>query len=127
MSDREEHHGGYTMRTVGFGLVAIITAAAAGTTPAADDSKDLIVGLWEIVYSDAAAIPTGTKLEFTSEGRVKIFAPGKNGSDTALDAGGYKLDKDILTLTGTDGQKNDKGRICLLNKSSLVVNDELED
>ncbi len=115
------------MRSVGFVLMIVITAAAANPTPAADESKDLIVGVWEIVYSDAAAIPTGTKLEFTAEGRVKIFAPSKTGNTSTLDAGGYKLDKDILTLTGPDGQKNDKGRICLLNKSSLVVNDELED
>lgn len=115
------------MRSVGCILMAFITVVAANPTRAADEPKDLIVGMWEIVYSDAAAIPTGTTLEFTTEGRVKIFAPSKNGNATALDAGGYKLDKDVLTLTGPDGQKNDKGRICLLNKSSLVVNDELED
>jgi uncharacterized protein (TIGR03066 family) len=101
-------------------------ALAAGAARAADDNKELIVGTWEIVYSDAKDIPPGTKLEFTDKGKVNLTVK-VDGKEMTVDAGGYKLDKDTVTLTGKDGNKNDKGRICLLNKSSFVINDEVED
>ncbi|MCS6865115.1 MAG: hypothetical protein RMJ56_12105 [Gemmataceae bacterium] len=115
------------MRIAIVALFTLLAATVANTTAAADDSKDLIVGTWVIAYSDAQEIPTGTKLTFTAEGRVHITVPNKNGSERAIDAGGYKLEKDVLTLTGINGQKNDKGRICLLNSLSLIINDEMED
>jgi uncharacterized protein (TIGR03066 family) len=111
--------------------VAVVAAVvglvlAAGAARAADDNKELIVGTWEIVYSDAKDIPPGTKLEFTDKGKVNLTVK-VDGKEMTVDAGGYKLDKDTVTLTGKDGNKNDKGRICLLNKSSFVINDEVED
>lgn len=104
---------------VGLSLVA-------ANARAADDNKELIVGTWEIVYSDAKDIPPGTKLEFTDKGKVNLTVK-VDGKEMTVDAGGYKLEKDIVTLTGKGGNKNDKGRICLLNKSSFVINDEVED
>lgn len=98
----------------------------AANARAADDSKELIVGTWEIVYSDAKDIPPGTKLEFTDKGKVNLTVK-VDGKEMTVDAGGYKIEKDIVTLTGKEGTKNDKGRICLLNKSSFVINDEVED
>lgn len=103
---------------VGLVLIAANTCAA--------DDKELIVGTWEIVYSDAKDIPPGTKLEFTDKGKVNLTVK-VDGKEMTVDAGGYKLEKDIVTLTGKGGNKNDKGRICLLNKSSFVINDEVED
>jgi uncharacterized protein (TIGR03066 family) len=99
----------------------------AGSVRAVEENKDLIVGTWEIVYSDAKDIPVGTKLEFTAAGKVVLTVKDKDGKEVTVDAGGYKVDKDIVTLTGKDGSKNDKGRICLLNKSSFIINDEVED
>src|SRR6059058_1760159 len=104
---------------------ALIALAAVGlfavpSAVRADDNKELIVGTWEITYSDAKDIPVGTKLEFTDKGKVSLTVK-VDGKDVTVDAGGYKLDKDIVTLTGKEGNKNDKGRICLLNKSSFVI------
>lgn len=111
--------------------VAVVAAVVglslvAANARAADDNKELIVGTWEIVYSDAKDIPPGTKLEFTDKGKVNLTVK-VDGKEMTVDAGGYKLEKDIVTLTGKGGNKNDKGRICLLNKSSFVINDEVED
>src|SRR5262249_5750831 len=114
------------MRAVLFGVLAVALVGVSGVARAADDNKELILGTWEIVHSDEKTIPVGTKLEFTDKGKVNLTVKVE-GKEVTVDAGGYKLDKDVITLTGKDGTKNDKGRIALLNKSSLVINDEIED
>jgi uncharacterized protein (TIGR03066 family) len=113
------------MRTA-IAVVAVGLLAFPHASRGADDSNALIVGVWEIVYSDARTIAVGTRLEFTKQGKVSLTKK-MNGKDVTIDAGGYKVEKDLLTLTGKDGNTSDKGRICLLNKSSLVLNDEVED
>lgn len=114
------------MRAAVIAVVAVGLLGLSGSGRAADDNKELIVGAWEIVYSDAKDVPVGTKLEFTKDGKVNITVKA-DGKDVTVDAGGYKVEKDMVTLTGKDGVKNDKGRICLLNKTSLVINDEVDD
>lgn len=114
------------MRAAVIAVVAVGLLGLSGTGRAADDNKELIVGAWEIAYSDAKDVPVGTKLEFTKDGKVNITVKA-DGKDVTVDAGGYKVEKDMVTLTGKDGVKNDKGRICLLNKTSLVINDEVDD
>lgn len=113
------------MRAVVVAIVASGLLAAPGPARAADDNKDLIVGLWEIAFSDAPDVPAGTRLEFTKDGKVKMTIKSDGKETTADDS--YKVEKDVLTLGAPDGTKNDKGRICLLNKTSLVLHDELED
>ena len=114
------------MRAAVIAVVAVGLLGPSGTGRAADDNKELIVGAWEIAYSDAKDVPVGTQLEFTKDGKVNITVKA-DGKDVTVDAGGYKVEKDMVTLTGKDGVKNDKGRICLLNKTSLVINDEVDD
>ncbi len=114
------------MRAVVITLVAVGLLGTVNTGRAADDNKVLIVGTWEIVYSDAKDVPVGTKLEFTKDGKMKLTVK-VDGKEVTVDAGGYKVDKDVLTLTGPEGNKNDKGRICLLNKTTFIINDEIED
>ena len=114
------------MRAAVIAVVAVGLLGLSGSGRAADDNKELIVGAWEIAYSDAKDVPVGTKLEFTKDGKVNITVKA-DGKDVTVDAGGYKVEKDMVTLTGKDGVKNDKGRICLLNKTSLVINDEVDD
>ena len=113
------------MRAVVIAL-AVGLFGTSGAVRAADDNKDLIVGTWEIAYSDTKDIPVGTRLEFTKDGKVNLTVKVE-GKEVTVDAGGYKVDKDIVTLTGKEGTKNDKGRICLLNKTSFIINDEVED
>jgi uncharacterized protein (TIGR03066 family) len=114
------------MRTVAMAVFAVGLFGTISTVRGADDNKELIVGTWEIAYSDAKDIPVGTKLEFTKDGKVNLTLK-VDGKDVTVDAGGYKLEKETITLTGKDGNKNDKGHICLLNKSSFVINDTIED
>jgi uncharacterized protein (TIGR03066 family) len=114
------------MRTVAMVVMAMGLFGTASSVRGADDNKELIVGTWEIAYSDAKDIPVGTKLEFTKDGKVNLTLK-VDGKDVTVDAGGYKLEKETITLTGKDGNKNDKGQICLLNKSSFVINDTIED
>ncbi len=109
------------MRSLAAGLIAVLLVGLSAR--GADDPKELLVGAWEITYTDAVdGIPLGTKLELTKDGKVKLI-----GKDKTDDAGGYKLDGAYFVLTGKTGDKNDKARVVLLNKSSLVLNDEVED
>lgn len=114
------------MRTVAMAVMAVGLFGTANSVRGADDNKELIVGTWEIAYSDAKDIPVGTKLEFTKDGKVNLTVK-VDGKDMTVDAGGYKIEKETITMTGKDGKKNDKGQICLLNKSSFVINDTVED
>ena len=116
------------MRAAVVAVVAAGLLGLAGTGRAADESKELIVGTWEITHSDGQdSIPVGTRLEFTADGKVNLTAKGKDGKDRTDPIGGYKIDKEFVVLTGPDGKKNDKGRVCLLNKTSFVLYDETED
>jgi uncharacterized protein (TIGR03066 family) len=114
------------MRAAVIALAAVGAFLATGPARAADENKQLIVGTWEIVYSDAKDIPVGTKLEFNDKGKVKLTVK-VDEKEVTVDAGGYKLDKEFVILTGKDENKNDRGRVCLLNKSSFIINDEIED
>jgi uncharacterized protein (TIGR03066 family) len=107
--------------------VAVALLGAPPPVRGADDNKELIVGVWEITYSDAKVIPVGTKLEFTKDGRLIPLVKVQRDGKEMPPEDGYKIEKDVLTLTGKDGGKSVKGRICLLNASSLVLNDEVED
>jgi len=113
------------MRAVVLGLFAVGLLGTSGVARAADDYKKLIVGTWEIAYSDEKAIPVGTKLEFTADGKVKLTFK-RDRQDLAFDYV-YKIEKDVFVLAGPDPARNDKARICLLNNNSFVINDELED
>ena len=111
-------------------IVAVVFGLAGLTGPArgADDNKELIVGTWEMVYSQIpAGIPVGIKLEFTADGKVMLTFKDKDGQAKTEGIGGYKVEGTTLILTGKDNSKNDKGRIVLLNKSSFVINDEVLD
>jgi uncharacterized protein (TIGR03066 family) len=114
------------MRTAAIAVVAVGLLGLTGTVRGADDNKDLIVGTWEIVYSDAKEIPAGAKLEFTKAGKVNMTVK-VDGKDKTAEVGVYKVEKDIFTLTGKESNKTDKANIVLLNKSSLIFNDMVED
>jgi uncharacterized protein (TIGR03066 family) len=110
--------------------VVFVSLGLVGTAPAAnpEDNKDRIVGIWEIVYSDSPeSIPVGTRLEFTAAGRLNVIVKDKDGKARTEDLGGYKVDKETVVLTGKDGTKNDKGRIGVLNQTSFVLHDEVDD
>jgi uncharacterized protein (TIGR03066 family) len=107
-------------------LAAVVLLGVSGAARAADDYKELILGTWEVAYSDAKDIAVGTKLEFTADGKLKLTAK-RGGKEDTTDASGYRVDKQYFALTGRDGTKNDRGRILLLNRTSFVLHDELED
>ncbi|AWM41245.1 hypothetical protein GobsT_01370 [Gemmata obscuriglobus] len=111
-------------------VLALVTAGligSPGTARAADDHKELVVGAWELAFSDAKDVPVGTRLEFTRAGKVKMTVRADGKDTTAEDT--YSVEKDVLTLGGPDRNKRsgDSGRICLLNKTTLVLHDERED
>lgn len=115
------------MRVYLAALVLVSTFGPIGTA-APEDNKERIVGVWEIVYSDSPdSIPVGTRLEFTSAGKLNVIIKDKDGKTRTEDLGGYKVDKESVVLTGKDGTKNDKGRIGVLNQSSFVLHDEVDD
>jgi uncharacterized protein (TIGR03066 family) len=114
------------MRAVLFALVAVGTVGASVSRAA--DEKELIVGTWEIVYSDAPdAITVGMKLTFTADGKLNLARKDKDGKEITKAVGTYKIEKGTLIVSEKDGDKPDTGRICLLNKTALVLHDEVED
>jgi uncharacterized protein (TIGR03066 family) len=116
------------MRAVAVAGAVVALLGLSGAARAADDNKKAIVGAWTIAYSDLPdSIPVGTRLEFAADGTAKVVIKDKDGKERAEAIGGYKVDKDVVTLMGKDGTRNDKGRICLLNDSSFVLHDEIED
>ena len=118
------------MRAVSLLVVAVVSFSPPAGARAADDPKELIVGAWEIAFSDAKDVPAGTRLEFTKDGKVKMTLKSAGKEITAED--GYRLEKDVLTLGGSEQQlrsrrAGDSGRVCLLNRTTLVLHDERED
>ena len=113
------------LATIAFVSIGL-AGTAAGANPA--DNKERIVGVWEIVYSDLPeSIPVGTRLEFSAAGKLSVIIKEKDGKSRSEDLGGYKVDGESVTLTGKDGNKNDKGRIGVLNQTSFVLHDEVDD
>ncbi|MDY3553577.1 hypothetical protein R5W24_002680 [Gemmata sp. JC717] len=115
------------MRAAVLALVTVGLVGSPGTTRAADDPKELVVGVWELVFSDAKDVPVGTRLEFTRDGKVKMTVRTDGNGPPVEDT--YSVEKDVLTLGGPDRNKRggDSGRIRLLNKTTLVLHDERED
>lgn len=109
-------------------FAAVVLVLASTATAAPPDNAERVVGVWEIVYSDLPdAIPVGTQLEFTAAGKLSVIVRDKSGKATAQDLGGYKVNGEAIALTGKDGAKNDKGRIAVLNATSFVLHDEIDD
>jgi len=109
-------------------LLALVAVGPVGNSAvrAAETSAELIVGEWEVAYSDTPdTVPVGTKLEFAG-GKLKLTVKGPDGKERTELVGSYAIDKEYLVVTGS-GAKPDKGRICLLNKTSLVLNDDVKD
>lgn len=114
------------MRAVLFALVAV--GSVAPPAPAADTAAELVVGVWEVAYSDSPeAIPVGTRLEFTADGKLTLTRKDKDDKERTTAVGTYKIDKEYLVVTERAGGKPDKARVCLLNKTALVLNDEAQD
>ena len=109
-------------------VVLVASFGLVGSAANPEENKDRIVGQWEIVYTDLPEnIPVGTRLEFTAAGKLNVTIKEKDGKARTEDLGGYKVDKEAILLTGKDGSKNDKGRISVLNQTSFVLHDEIDD
>src|SRR5579859_1308146 len=115
------------MRAAVFAMFAVALIGSSARAADEKEPKELIAGVWEITYSDSPdVIPIGTKLDF-ADGKLKLTAKDKDGKEFTRAVGTYKLDKGYLLVTEKEGDKPDKGRICLLNKTALVLHDETED
>src|SRR5438270_5514691 len=109
-------------------VVVFVSLGLSGKAANPADTKERIVGVWEIAYSDLPeSIPVGTRLEFTAAGRLSVMLKEKDGKTRTEDLGGYKVNGETVVLTGKDGTKNDKGRIAVLNQTSFVLHDEIDD
>jgi uncharacterized protein (TIGR03066 family) len=117
------------------GLLALVVSFAANATAQDDkvDYKKLIVGKWEVSKADEGTVPTGTLIEFTKDGKLKIAA--KMGDDEFKIDGTYKVVKNTFEFTlSLDGMeksqtititkisekemstKNDEGKVVELKK-----------
>jgi uncharacterized protein (TIGR03066 family) len=114
------------MKALRWLAVAAVVSVSGGPAPAEDkpDYAKLIVGKWEVTKADDGTVPTGTKVEFTKDGKMKFNAQ-KDGSDVTLE-GTYKLDGDKfeMTINVDGGEKTHTITITKLTDKELATKDE---
>jgi uncharacterized protein (TIGR03066 family) len=62
----------------------------------ADISKDKLAGVWEVVKADQGALPVGSTVEFSKDGKAKVTHI-RDGKETTVE-GSYSLDGEKLTV-----------------------------
>ena len=79
-------------------LAAFVMAGLGSATLAADkaDNKKLIVGKWEATKADEGTLPTGSIVEFTADGKIKVAPKAEGKTDTI--EGTYTVDGDSFTF-----------------------------
>ena len=104
------------------GLVALAFATAA---TAADDTKKLLVGKWEVVKADEMTLPVGAVVEFSADGKLKVTA--KIGGKEESHEGTYTVEDKSFTykMKVNDNEVSNKITIKKITESDLeTVNPE---
>ena len=97
-----------------------------GVLGAAEDKPDyakLIVGKWEITKADAGTVPTGSVVEFTKDGKMKVQF--KKGGEEATIDGTYKLEKNVIAmkLKVGDDEKSKEITITKISDKAMSTKD----
>lgn len=105
-------------------VVAALVVTGLGTSVHAadkDDNKTLIVGKWEVSKAEDGTVPTGSTIEFSKDGKLKMVAK-KNDKEENRE-GTYTVEKEVLTLVmkRDDGERTVKITIKALSATELTV------
>lgn len=108
-----------------FAIVAVI--GLLGSAARSDEKPDyakLIVGKWEVSKADAGTLPTGSTIEFTKDGKVKLSAK-KDDADFNIE-GTYKIEKDTVSVTAKlgDVERTNAITITKISEKELHVKDK---
>lgn len=86
-------------------LAAVAVVCLVGAAARADekDTAKKLVGKWEVTKADEGTLPTGSMVEFTKDGKVKITHK-VDDKDMTFE-GTYKLDGDKFVVTVKIGEE----------------------
>src|SRR5207237_7396281 len=110
----------YAMKWSRLAAAAVVFLSVAVVGVAGTDNAKKIIGTWELVKGEAA----GSTVEFTKDGKLKVYAKVK---DKELNAGGtYKIEGDKLLVTISFKGKTimETNKIKKLTEKQLVLEDE---
>jgi uncharacterized protein (TIGR03066 family) len=98
------------------GLLALAFTTAA---KAADDTKKLLVGKWEVVKADEMTLPVGAIVDFSADGKLKVTA--KFGDKETSQEGTYTVEDMSFTykLKFNDKEVSNKITIKTITESDL--------
>jgi len=95
-----------TLKLLAVGMIMCLFAAGARSEEKVDYAK-MLIGKWEVTKADEGTLPTGSIVEFTKDGTLKLTVK-MGDSDMTLE-GKYKVEGDKFTITmkvGDDEHKN---------------------
>ncbi len=89
-------------------VVAVLVAAGLTASGRAADKADLkkqLLGKWEAVTADEGALPKGSTVEMTKDGKLKVVS--KRGDQEMSHDGTYAVEGDTIKVTTktADGQE----------------------
>jgi uncharacterized protein (TIGR03066 family) len=95
-------------------LVAALAVVCLVGTAARADEKDTakkLVGKWEVTKAEEGTLPTGTTVEFTKDGKIKVTV--KAGDQDMTVEGTYKLDGDKFEIKFKMGDQEHSNTITI--------------
>lgn len=100
------------------------TVAAPKSQEKKSDYAKMVVGKWEATKADSGTVPEGTIIEFTKDGKMKIFATEKE-ADFAID-GTYKMDENKIkfTIKIGDAEKTNTITITKISDKEMSTKDK---
>jgi len=102
------------MKAVSF-LTAAVAIGLLSSLSRADDKVDyakLIVGKWEVSKSDPGTVPTGSRVEFTKDGKMTVSAKMED-KDLKIE-GTYKVEKNTFTMSLKIGEEEKMQTITIV-------------
>jgi uncharacterized protein (TIGR03066 family) len=106
-------------------FAGIMTLGFTTAATAADDTKKLLVGKWEVVKADEMTLPVGAVVEFSADGKLKVTA--KIGGKEESHEGTYTAEEKSFTykMKVNDNEVSNKITIKKITESDLeTVNPE---
>src|SRR5689334_24666235 len=100
------------LRLMVTGLVMIgLGAGLSAEEKKANGNKEKLVGAWEVIKADEGALPVGSVVELSKDGKASVTAKREGKESTAQ--GTYAVEGDKLTVTLKHGEKEVKHAITI--------------
>ena len=109
------------LKLLAVGAVVCLMGVSARAEEKVDYAK-MIVGKWTISKADEGTVPTGTVVEFTKDGKMKIV--GKKGDEEFTMEGTYKVEGNKFTMTHKVGDQERSQTITISKISAKEMDTE---